>query len=301
MSIKGYIVDAFTNSLFGGNPAGVVLLEEHLAEETMARIAKEFNLSETVFIRRISDKAYKTRFFTPTEEVGLCGHATIAGFYTLAKEGYFNGQSFPFHVEQQTSTENLKVTIDKKENDYHIEMEQSTPLIYEEDIDKEEIAEILGIDSISLSELPPRIVSTGLRDLFLSLKTREGLREIEVNEDALSRYSRRKKITGVHAYTLDSEIGTTAHCRNFAPAVGIPEEAATGTASGALSYYLIKEGVFKLESNQSCQFTYKQGEGMERPSTIQSTVKKTSRGYEIYVSGSARIFMKGNIEIHIKK
>lgn len=92
--MRYYIVDAFTNQPFGGNPAGVVLLEsERFPEEKlMLQIAAELRYSETAFIRRHSDKEFTIRYFTPKAEVELCGHATIASFYLLHHEGLASGQ-----------------------------------------------------------------------------------------------------------------------------------------------------------------------------------------------------------------
>ena len=83
--MRYYVVDAFTDQPFGGNPAGVVLLEsERFPEEKlMLQIAAELRYSETAFIRRHSDKEFTIRYFTPKAEVELCGHATIASFYLL--------------------------------------------------------------------------------------------------------------------------------------------------------------------------------------------------------------------------
>ena len=93
--MRYFIVDAFTDQLFGGNPAGVVLLEsERFPEEKlMLQIAAELRYSETAFIRRHSDKEFTIRYFTPKAEVELCGHATIASFHLLHHEGLVAGQS----------------------------------------------------------------------------------------------------------------------------------------------------------------------------------------------------------------
>ncbi|HZK33371.1 MAG TPA: PhzF family phenazine biosynthesis isomerase, partial [Tissierellaceae bacterium] len=83
MDIKVYEVNAFTDKLPGGNPAGVVLDSGKLSEEQMQNISREINLSETAFVERIKEDYFKVRFFTPVCEVELCGHATIATFYLL--------------------------------------------------------------------------------------------------------------------------------------------------------------------------------------------------------------------------
>ena len=87
--IAYYVVDAFADEVFQGNPAGVCLLEEDLPDQLMQRIAAENNLSETAFLRR-EGETYRLRWFTPTFEIDLCGHATLASAHvvcTLAEPG----------------------------------------------------------------------------------------------------------------------------------------------------------------------------------------------------------------------
>ena len=80
--MRQYIVDAFSDSIFGGNPAAVCIVEESLSDELMLAITKENNLSETAFAVRKGDK-YHLRWFTPGGEIDLCGHATLATAYVL--------------------------------------------------------------------------------------------------------------------------------------------------------------------------------------------------------------------------
>ncbi len=93
--MKYYVVDAFTDTRFGGNPAGVVI-HENLTEEFMQQFASEVRFSETAFIKIIDDLNFEIRFFTPNSEVDLCGHATIASFKALLdnKNVHDNGQYF---------------------------------------------------------------------------------------------------------------------------------------------------------------------------------------------------------------
>ena len=87
--MKYFVVDAFTDQLFGGNPAGVVLLESDTfpKKELMLKVAAELRYSETAFIRRHSAQEFTIRYFTPKAEVDLCGHATIASFFMLHQKG----------------------------------------------------------------------------------------------------------------------------------------------------------------------------------------------------------------------
>ena len=90
--MRYFIVDAFTEQPFGGNPAGVVLLDSFPSEELMRKIAAELRYSETAFIRRHSTQEFTVRYFTPEAEVDLCGHATIASFFVLFHKGLASGQ-----------------------------------------------------------------------------------------------------------------------------------------------------------------------------------------------------------------
>jgi phenazine biosynthesis protein PhzF family len=134
MKIKIYQADAFTTEPFGGNPAGVVPDATGITEEYMQKIAREMNLSETAFIIPIDNDNFKVRFFTPVSEVDLCGHATIASFYTLANKGYIspidNGVKT---VYQETNAGKLKVDIYYKDGTVDkVMMQQAIP----EDLEK---------------------------------------------------------------------------------------------------------------------------------------------------------------------
>ena len=127
MEINIFQVDAFSSKSFGGNPAGVVPNAKWLNTTDMQKIAKEMNLSETAFVQQLDDNLFKVRFFTPICEVDLCGHATIATFYTMAKKGYIkaiedgikrakletNTGTFPIDINYKNG-EPIYILIDRK-------------------------------------------------------------------------------------------------------------------------------------------------------------------------------------------
>ncbi len=306
MKQKVYYVDAFTSEIFGGNPAGVVITDENLGDRWMQKIAKELNLSETVFVTLDPNnpQTFQTRFFTPITEVELCGHATIAAFYVLVMEGFIWEEAPRFHVKQKTLQDELDVEIIKTEKDIEILMEQRTPRIIHKNIDLDRLSSMMGIEkeAIGITEhknfkgnLRPQIASTGLQDLIVPVKTLEILKKITIDEDKLRVYSKELGVVGIHAFTPETLRKNAAHCRNFAPLVGISEEAATGTASGALSYYLLMNSYISLENNEAVQLTFEQGDFMDRPSEIRCYIKKEKGNYQIKVGGNARICIKGEI------
>ena len=302
--MKLYIADAFTDELFGGNPAGVVIFEngEDFPEaEIMRKTAAELRYSETAFIKQLSEKEFQIRYFTPADEVDLCGHATIASFSCLLDAGLVcNGENYINHT--------LAGTLNISVNDGFIMMDMAVPEYIgtiSETSDIVELYDVMGMPYVSVEakdvydedvQLLPMMISTGLPDIIMPVPNRAALEEISPDFERLTELSKRYNVVGVHAFTLDSaEEGVTAHCRNFAPLYDIDEEAATGTSNGALTYYLYENDVIKPDCN--CAFI--QGEAMQRPSKILSYLsnsdENTSAKVSIRVGGRAIVLAKGTI------
>jgi PhzF family phenazine biosynthesis protein len=281
-----YVIDAFTDTKFGGNPAGVVL-HEGLKEDFMQKFAAEVKFSETAFIKKIDMSNFEIRFFTPTSEVDLCGHATIASFKALldSKEIEENNKYF-----MKTLAGVLPVYI----SDSFIMMEQAEPRLGNVFYDLNELSEIFKINKNDIGDirynLMPQAASTGLWDIMLPLKSKDALYSLKPDFNRLSEYSKASDVCGVHAFTLDTEDGT-ALCRNFCPLFGIDEEAATGTSNGALTYYLFKRNVL---SDFDHDYIFLQGHSMGRPSQITTRIinRKNPR---IMVGGKAVIIAKGEL------
>jgi len=301
--MKFYIADAFTDTLFGGNPAGVVILDDGQdfpSDEIMVKTAAELRYSETAFIKPLSNSEFNIRYFTPAAEVDLCGHATIASFSCLLDAGLVcDGGEYT----NKTLAGDLSIKI----QDGFIMMEMGTPEHIATMDNGENINglyEIMGIPyepvTVKSSEgteinLLPMMISTGLPDIMMPVPTRQRLEEISPDFKKLSKLSQKYNVVGVHAFTLDNETPqTTAHCRNFAPLYDIDEEAATGTSNGALTYYMY---INKL-INAGADSTFIQGEAMDRPSAILSNLLiHDDNSVEIKVGGSAKILASGEINL----
>jgi len=296
MDIIIYQVDAFTDKPFGGNPAGVVTDAKSLTDESMQKIAMEMNLSETAFVIPKGDNNYQVRFFTPRCEVDLCGHATIATFYTLAHKGYINNiDNGIVTVYQETRIGRLPVEI------YYVDGSVEKVMMYQGEPkslgyinDLNELYNTLGISSFDIdSNLIPEIISTGLPDIIIPVKDRVTLDNLKVDFSKLEELSNRLNVVGAHVFCNDFSTGKDIiYCRNFAPAVGINEEAATGTANGALMYYLKKNKAIKGNL-----LTCYQGDGMKRPSKIICQSNEYASRIDILVGGKATIVIEGVISI----
>ena len=292
--MKFYIVDAFTDEIFGGNPAGVVILPEGAdfpSDEICVKTAKELRYSETAFIKRLGGNEFNIRYFTPAAEVELCGHATIGSFAALRYGGYIGDGDFLNH----TISGDLNITV----NGERVLMDMATPVKLNEIKEEEKLVELYAIMGLSYLgqrakglKLTPQMISTGLPDIMMPVMTQADLDAIEPDFKALSDLSEKYEVVGVHAFTLDGD-DATCHVRNFAPLYDIDEEAATGTSNGALTYYGYLNGFVK--SGDDCKFI--QGEKMKRPSAILSHIEVDENGCLIRVGGRGIMVAEGGINI----
>ena len=279
--MKIFICDAFSSEIFKGNQAGVVILDEkedYPNEVFMKNIAAELKHSETAFVKKIDNKKFKIKYFTPIEEVELCGHATISIFSTLRELKLISADKYI----AETLAGNLEIVVDKN----FIWMDMSTPKI-EYIFSLDEIEEIYSAFNLDMSQAPknlvPKIVNTGLSDIIVPIENKEILDSFTMDKEKVIELSKKYKVVGAHLFTLDKSKKITAFCRNIAPLVGIDEECATGTSNGALTHYL---NDYNIISTQDIN-TFVQGESMGRASTILSKYKED--GKTIQIGGNAVI------------
>lgn len=292
-----YQIDSFTNEKFTGNPAGVITNADGLTDNEMQQIARELNNSETAFIFSSSSSEYDAhvRFFTPTSEVPICGHATIAAHYARAVEKEIDTS----RVYHKTGAGILPVDIIKEKDDYKIVMTQSK-IEFGHIIDgtnKEEIISALNITSSDLLEnYKIQIVSTGHSKVMVGIKNIETLNSLQPNYDALSKLSKNIKCNGYYVFTVDStDSDILIHGRMFAPAIGINEDPVTGNANGPLGAYLVHHNLIKHD-NSIFKFKAKQGEAIKRAGVIEVEVKiEDNEPVEVKVSGSAVIIFKSEL------
>ena len=274
--MKLFIVDAFTDKPFGGNPAGIVLLESDIfpKEELMLQIAAELRYSETAFIHRHSAQEFTLRYFTPKAEVELCGHATIASFFMLHQKGLASGRCLC-----HTKAGDLHIEVGEK-----VMMQMAKPRIEATLAETEEIYNALGILPSSLN-LPVQIVYAGLPDIMIPLPDVAALQTLQPDMQAVSEITKRYEAVSFHVFAFGND-GYTAHVRDFAPLYDIPEESATGTANASLTYYLQQCGC--LGDEAECSFI--QGVAMGRPSVVATRIQADGN---IFVGGTAAIVAEG--------
>jgi len=260
MEILAYTINAFARTESGGNPAAAVLHADALSETQMKRIAAAVGFSETAFLMKSSAASCRVRFFTPTDEVDLCGHATIGTFSLLKQKGMIESGSHD--IETRAGIIHLTIS-----EEAEVMMSQLRPS-FSETVSRAMIADSLNLAAEELDPvLEPQIVSTALRDVMVPVRSRASLDSIHPDFDKVAAVSRRYETIGYHLFTRDAlRPQDTAYCRNLAPLYGIPEEAATGTSSGALACYLMHHG--QLRAEDAGHLVFEQGYAMGRPSEI---------------------------------
>ncbi|MFV0395639.1 MAG: PhzF family phenazine biosynthesis protein [Coprobacillaceae bacterium] len=228
MKVTVYVASTFTKENSGGNKAGVVLFEEQLSNNQKISIAKEMSFSETAFVSKSNIADFKLEYFTPIEEVPLCGHATIGTFVILDLLKYLNKSKY--NIETKSGVLDIIIEGDT------IFMEQGLPQFYDQ-ISIEEMSGCFDINNVENS-MPTQIVSTGLKDIIVPIKNEELLYNLQPNFSNIYKISEAYDVVGMHLFTIE---GTRIVCRNFAPRYDIDEEAATGTSNCALAGYLFNK------------------------------------------------------------
>ena len=301
--------DVFTDRAFCGNPLAVFPEAEGLSDERMMQIAREMNLSETVFVLKSEKEGVlrRLRIYTPVREIPFAGHPIVGTWAALAREGVVpipEGGSGWQRIHHEVGVGVLPVDIEFKDGQpVQVVMTQGKFQIIDEIDDAQEQAEVaraLGLAREDLDEsLPIQLITTGLPCLAVPIRSLADLRNCRINATLLADIYTRHGGAGCHAFTRETiEVGASrAHARFFAPADNIPEDPATGSACGALGAYLVHHGGLTLEPEDGrYKFVIEQGDFIHRPSRISLDVKGQAGAVEeVKVGGSAIIVARGEV------
>lgn len=231
MSILLYQVDAFTTTPFAGNPAAVCVLPSPQPADWMQNVAAEMNLSETAFLHRTEGR-YRLRWFTPTSEVDLCGHATLASAHVLWTDGFLAHEE-PARFETKSGLLTATRRNGWIQMDFPADPVTST----------EPPPSLLD----SLNGATPQAIGRSDRDYLVHLEDAEAVRSLDPDMNTLASLPARGVI--VTAESPDTEIDFVS--RFFAPGVGVPEDPVTGSAHCALGpYWASQTGRTSLRGRQ---------------------------------------------------
>ncbi len=256
--MKLFLVDAFTNQTFGGNPAAVVPLESWLPDAVMQRMAMEHNQSETAFFIRQED-GFALRWFTPISEIDFCGHATLASAKVLFAEMGFT-QTIKFF----TRVGELRVS---KIDDW---LEMDFPAFTPEVVLEPPESLLLGIG------IKPLLVFKNFENYYLLLESESAIRAVNPNYLELSEVHPMTVCITAQGDTVDFV------SRYFAPSYGIPEDAVTGSIHATLTpFWAERLSKTKLEARQL--------------SNRGGVLKCELQGNRVLICGQAMVYMRGEI------
>ena len=266
------LVDVFAERPLAGNPLAVVPDADHLDDQQMRAIAREFNQSETTFLVRPTAPAdWRLRSFTPAGvEVLGAGHNALGAWLWLAHAGRL--PSGGRHFLQQIGTDLLSVDVTHAPGTTTVvTMQQASPAFGGIRDDRESLADARGLAETDLRDAPAQVVSTGAGHLLVPLRSRAAVDSANPDARRLSALLQTVTDEGCYVYSRDPHNTTgesIAYARFFNPTVGISEDPATGTAAGPLAARLVREGRLRPGTAAIVEQGYRLG----RPSHLRVSV-----------------------------
>ncbi|HYO95621.1 MAG TPA: PhzF family phenazine biosynthesis protein [Polyangiaceae bacterium] len=271
--------DVFTDRAFTGNQLAVFTDARGVSPELMQALAREMNLAESVFVLRPEAGGHaKLRIFTPVHEMPFAGHPTLGSAFVL-------GNALQAEVIQfETGVGLVPVRLEREgARAVFGWMEQRVPT----ERPFERPAELLSILGVTHSELPVIEYDNGAQHAFVILKTPADVARLEPDLTRLKRFTR-------VSINVAAGSGLEWKTRMFAPAAGVPEDAATGSAAGPLAVHLARHG--KVAFGEGLRI--RQGEEIQRPSELSAVVRGSAEQIDaVEVGGAAVIVGRGEIRI----
>ncbi len=318
MTREYYVVDAFTSDRFSGNPAAVVLDARGLTDADMASIAAEFNLSETTFVLPSTDSVdsgkVRFRWFTPTVEVDLCGHATIAGALALAASGRFReygladpsvgAAAWPIETRSGVLTAYVEPIPSEPEGNM-LWLDLPDPVLSPARLSVAELSIALGLDEGAFDpKIKPDMTQDG--DLLVFVRDVQSLNESKPDFGVLGKWCEKNRVRGVSLATVQT-LTPSVHVQSrfFAPACGINEDPVTGSVHGPLAAKVVALGI-GLPGEDVTVLNCTQGVAGGRTGMIHALVQRQDNrgasnaaadaGYAVRIGGRVVVTMRGTLE-----
>ncbi|MBT9392609.1 PhzF family phenazine biosynthesis protein [Hymenobacter sp. NST-14] len=292
------LVDAFTETALGGNPCAVVLDADDLTADQMQQLAREFNQSETAFVRRSAVAEFGVHYFTPGEEIPLAGHPTIATITALLHTGRLprpTHSTAALALELRDGPVAITVAPAAGGQPHLINMAQRRPEFGQ----LHEPAVVLAFFGLEPDDLLPgavvQTVSTGTPQLMVPLRDAAALRRAHLADPAgLEAYRRATGFFSSHLFCLTGAppAGTT-FARHFCTPPDLPEDPVTGSATGGMAAYLWHYGLLTEPT-----FVAEQGHWMGRPGTVQVRVEGPPTDIRtVHIGGTGVVIVQGELRL----
>ncbi|OMH33922.1 PhzF family phenazine biosynthesis protein [Motiliproteus sp. MSK22-1] len=302
-SLRYYTLDVFTDTAFGGNPLAVFVDAEGLDSQLMQQLAKELNLSETVFIgQSTAPNRYAVRIFTPAEEIPFAGHPTVGTALLLFKLGML--------TEQEKDSNSIELILEEGVGDIAVTIQKPSSLRKEpvarfrtaqlpesqpSSLTQQTAAQILSVQPAQIVS-QPFIASCGLPFHMIELENLAAVSAADLDSAALKQHLGNDTLQDIYLFCREGR-KADIHARMFAPMHGISEDPATGSAASALVGIIARnlpgQGVQKL--------SIEQGVEMGRPSYIHTDVLYENSDIKaVYVAGQAVLVSEGTFLVQLQ-
>jgi len=255
-------VDVFTTQPLEGNPLAVFPEASGLDDVTTQKIAREMNLSETVFVVPATRASFsaRVRIFTPTRELPFAGHPTVGTSFVLLDEGIVPAGTKQFVLEEKVGPVPIRVETGERP----LIWLTTPPISYGRTYDRLRCAQALGVAAHDLLDITPQWLSAGNPTVFIALRDRRAVDDAWLDSHGVS------IIKGADAAPICVFVFTPvpegAYARMFAPEYGVPEDPATGSSTGPLAAFMIRHRL--VSGAAGTRFVSEQGTKMGRRSIL---------------------------------
>ncbi|MCD8793460.1 PhzF family phenazine biosynthesis isomerase [Staphylococcus gallinarum] len=284
--IKVHHYDAFSNTPNKGNPAGVVLDANDLTELEMQDIAQQVGFNETAFALSSDSADIKIRYFTPGQEMNLCGHATMATLYALKSVGQLPDKK-DFRIETKAGILTIQLEVNAAQN-IDITMQQATPEFKPFTGSTTDLATVLNITEADvIDDLPIVYGSTGLWTLIVPVKSLSVIQQMIPQTAQFPDVVTEMPKVSIHPLCFETyDAKADMHGRHFSsPYSGTVEDPVTGTASGVMGAYYAK--FVDQESQDTYQFVVEQGQEIDKDGRVLVNIKISDNHYDVQITGIA--------------
>ena len=289
---------AFSETVFGGSMAGIIAQAENLPAGQMLQIAQEIGAPATGFITAIDEHGVDVRFFSTLTEYPMCGHGTMGLMTWLVEHGWFvadNGATVTTTLRTPAMASDVEIRI--REDGRPEVLLSLAPAVFEPTVLRtDELAGMLGISQEEFrDDLDMKVTITDFRSLLVPIRSVVDLETVTPDFAAITALCHRESIDTIALFTPIAEnTGPVIRCREFCPAVGTPEAAASGTTNRAISCYLYLAGQLGDLQNGSLTLHSQQGHEMGRPSVVMSELStRNGQVVEVRVGGLATKTIEG--------
>lgn len=289
-----WTVDAFTRERYSGNAAAIVFEAEGLEQDAMQAIAREMNLSETVFVLPPTEPSahYWSRIFTPQSELPFAGHPTLAtAFAMLASKRVEPSDDV---LRQQCGIGVVPVEVQGNGgDDLRFAMTQGKPSYRDAGVDAKLAAEMLGCDASDIDDTGVEVVSTGLPWMIVPVRKLKAMSSLSPDQRLIEKTCREREAVGITTFCPEAASTEAQYrVRSFAPGEGIPEDPVCGSGNGSTAAYLAKHRY----RDASFEYVSEQGVEMSREGRVFVQGVRGSKGeMTVRVGGHAVLVMEGHL------